>query len=144
MFGGTLLIAPITEPGQTVKKIYFPKGAVWYDFYSREVYIGGHYAEVEVSLEHIPIFVRGNRILPLGSLVSNTKEKPDILEINVFGDKASPCLIYEDDGISYDYESGDYQCYRIEYKNHRIYIYDHETNQQLRDELPWRIKMQIR
>ena len=48
MFGEWLLVAPITERGQSVKWIYLPEGT-WIDYNRGTVYEGGQYIPYETA-----------------------------------------------------------------------------------------------
>jgi alpha-glucosidase len=54
--------------------------------------------------------VKSGGIVPLQSVIQSTSEKPSpTLEINVYNGKVPTTFTwYEDDGVSYNYESGQY------------------------------------
>ncbi len=64
MFGPSMLISPVTEPGVTEWRTYLPqqKGG-WYDYHTGQHYDGGQYVTTPVSLERIPVFVRDKKML---------------------------------------------------------------------------------
>lgn len=64
LLGEALLVAPVTEPGATTRRVRFPPGR-WYDFWAGQVYEGGGLQPVAAPLERIPLFVRAGTILPL-------------------------------------------------------------------------------
>jgi alpha-D-xyloside xylohydrolase len=41
MIGIDLLAAPILEPNTTSRKVYFPSGYRWYDFFTGKLYLSG-------------------------------------------------------------------------------------------------------
>ena len=59
MFGPSLLVSPITEPGVTEWKTYLPrcKGG-WDDYYTGQHYEGGQTVTTAVDKSRIPVFVR--------------------------------------------------------------------------------------
>ena len=59
MFGPSLLVSPITEPGVTEWKTYLPrcKGG-WDDYYTGRHYEGGQTVTTAVDKSRIPVFVR--------------------------------------------------------------------------------------
>lgn len=64
MFGGSVLVAPVTTPGATSRSVYLPAGARWVDVRSGEAYDGGHTIEAEAPLASIPVFaVEGAPVL---------------------------------------------------------------------------------
>ena len=64
MFGPSMLISPVTEPGVTEWRTYLPqqKGG-WYDYHTGQHYDGGQYVTTPVTLERIPVFVRDKKML---------------------------------------------------------------------------------
>ncbi|MFN5416671.1 MAG: TIM-barrel domain-containing protein [Flavobacteriia bacterium] len=64
-WGNNLLIAPVFSKGQQTREVYFPKNNCWFDFYSGRKYEGGTTASVSLSIENIPVFVRGGAFIPM-------------------------------------------------------------------------------
>ncbi|MCE3261071.1 MAG: alpha-glucosidase [Pseudoduganella sp.] len=106
MFGPAFLVAPVTEQGQTEKDVYLPAGSDWYNFWTNEKLAGGRWVRVAAPIDQIPVFVRAGAILPLGADVQSTAGKQAIAEIRVYPGKDGAFTLYDDDGISYDYEKG--------------------------------------
>ncbi len=65
LLGDDLLVAPILEPGARVRRMTLPSGR-WTYFWMDYTLEDTHLSEMPVSLQRIPIFVRGGTILPLG------------------------------------------------------------------------------
>ena len=60
MFGPSLLISPVTEPGVTEWKTYLPKHeGGWYDYRTGQHYDGGQTVTTPVDKSFIPVFVKG-------------------------------------------------------------------------------------
>ena len=60
MFGPSLLVSPVTEPGVKEWKTYLPKNkAGWTDYRTGRHYEGGKTVTTAVDKAHIPVFVRG-------------------------------------------------------------------------------------
>ena len=38
MFGPAFLVAPVTDQGETSRKVYLPAGADWYDYWTNQRY----------------------------------------------------------------------------------------------------------
>ncbi len=59
MFGPEYLVCPVLEAGATSVRVYLPenKGG-WKDYWNGNVYSGGQYMDVPVTLETIPVFIR--------------------------------------------------------------------------------------
>lgn len=64
IFGDSLLVAPIVEPGLSVAEVYLPEGE-WYSFWDGKPWMGGMVYNLSTSLQQIPVFVRANCLLPL-------------------------------------------------------------------------------
>ena len=106
MFGPAFLVAPVTEQGQTEKDVYLPAGSDWYNFWTNEKVAGGRWIRVAAPIEQIPVFVRAGSVVPLGAEVQSTATKQAIAEIRVYPGKDGEFALYDDDGVSYDYEKG--------------------------------------
>jgi alpha-glucosidase len=106
--GDALLVVPVTSK-EPVKDFYLPYGE-WYDIYTDECLIGPKDLSVKTVLHQIPVFVRASSILPMQSLIQNTREKPsDTLIIHVFSGKTKNSFCYyEDDGNTFDYRQGNF------------------------------------
>lgn len=106
MLGPDFLVAPVTSPGQTEKRVYLPAGADWYDYWTEEKKAGGQWVTVAAPIDRIPLFVRAGSILPLGSDIQSTTEKQTIAAIKVYPGQDASFALYDDDGQSLDYEKG--------------------------------------
>ena len=116
MFGPSLLVSPITEPGVTSWKTYLPAlPQGWYDYYSGKHMEGGQMVTTAVDKSRIPVFVKGGSILPLAVdplIAAKTLHTP--LEIRIYPGADAVFTLYEDDGQSNDYEQG--KCSRITFR----------------------------
>jgi alpha-D-xyloside xylohydrolase len=52
------------------------------------------------------LFVRAGSIIPLGIDIQNTATPQPLKEIRVYPGKSADFTLYDDDGVSYDYEKG--------------------------------------
>ena len=108
MLGPALLVANVVEPQQTTKTIYLPKGARWFDLHTHQYYDGGQTITIPVDLNSIPMFLRSGGILPTSPGLNNIHNEPiEKLRILVEPSEAGKFTVYEDDGISNDYRTGD-------------------------------------
>ncbi len=85
-----------------------PRGQ-WYDFFSGELVAGEREIDRPVDLATMPIYVRAGAILPLGPVkqyTSDNVEEP--LSIRVYPGADGHFMLYEDDGTSFNYRSGDW------------------------------------
>lgn len=68
LFGRNLLVAPILQSLRDTceRRLYLPRG-VWYDFWTKEKRVSaGEWITVPVTLDKLPLFVRGGGVLPYG------------------------------------------------------------------------------
>ena len=116
MFGKSLLVSPVTEPGVREWKTYLPKNKTgWYDYRTQQYYAGGQTVTTAVDKAHIPVFVRGGSILPLAANpYVASKSLHTALGIHIYPGADAVYTLYEDDGWSNDYEQG--SCSRITFR----------------------------
>lgn len=105
LFGDDFLVAPVYQPNQTARKVYFPEGE-WFDFWTDEKIVGPAEKLVDAPLDKIPIFVKAGAIVPMQEPMNFVDEKKvDPLILHIYpGSGVSQRSLYEDDGISFDYE----------------------------------------
>lgn len=103
MFGKDLLIAPIDQKNQRVKKVYFPPGE-WLDFWNGKRTIGPRQKWVDAPLNKIPVFVKAGAIVPMQQTMDYVDEnKIDPLILNIYpGQGVFADSLYEDDGVSFE------------------------------------------
>jgi len=104
MMGPSILVAPVFT-GQVERSVVLPKGN-WYDFYTGEYAGNGETITIKTKLEEIPLFVKDGGIIPM--LTKLDKKSDQTLEVRLYGTKENSYLLYNDDGISYDYEHDEY------------------------------------
>ena len=117
MFGPSLLVAPVYEYGARKRNVYLPEGYVWYDLYSgNDAGVGEIVAEA--PYERMPLFVKGGSILPLGPEIQWTGENPGgDITLFVYEGADGEFVLYEDEGLNYNYEKGEYSNIPITYDN---------------------------
>jgi alpha-glucosidase len=108
LFGDAILVAPV-ESTKFTEDVYLPAGE-WYRLSTSEKFTGGRSIIADAPLTDLPVFTKAGAIIPMQNIIQSTNEKGDgILEINVwYGNEANSFVYYEDDGLTYDYERGDY------------------------------------
>lgn len=104
MVGTSLLIAPLFT-GQKSRKVILPQGK-WYDFYTGRFAGEGEIITVTPGLDIIPVYVKDGGIIPMMPAVTKIDSKKLPVEIRYYGQKESSYDLYDDDGISFDYEKG--------------------------------------
>jgi alpha-glucosidase (family GH31 glycosyl hydrolase) len=108
LWGKSVLVAPVVEKGATARRVYLP-ASTWYDFWTGERLEGGREISRPVDLETIPLYVRAGSIVPLGPVKQFVDEKVDgPLSITIYPGADASFLLYEDDGISFNYRKGDW------------------------------------
>jgi alpha-D-xyloside xylohydrolase len=104
MFGPAFLVAPVTEQGQTSRRVYLPAGTDWYDWWTNEKHGGGQWITAPAPIDKIPLFVRAGSIVPLGQQVQSTATRQLLSEIRVFPGRDGTARLYDDDGKTNAYK----------------------------------------
>ena len=104
--GDRIMCAPCTRESEE-RSVYFPTGNDWADFYTGKVYRGGSTEKLSYPVGTLPIFVKNDSLLPLAMPRDNIL--PDTVfevQIREYGNGERGFTLYEDDGVSFDYEKG--------------------------------------
>ena len=106
MFGDTLLAAPFIGEAAS-RSVRLPRGTNWYELKARQWHKGGTTVKVTGSPGEMPLFARENSLLPLAEPVQQVGSNT-VFEITVkaFGPSPAPFTLFEDDGTSFNFESG--------------------------------------
>lgn len=108
MFGPAFLVSPVTEYKQRQRDVYLPDGE-WYDFWAGKNVRGGTSVVAPAPYDALPVFVRAGSIVPSGPEQQYTGEKGSReLTVRVYAGKDGRFSLYEDDGSSYGYETGQF------------------------------------
>jgi alpha-glucosidase (family GH31 glycosyl hydrolase) len=106
LLGNDLLVCPVTVKGAVTRSVYLPKGD-WYDYWTGKLWKGQQYIHVLTPLDQLPIFVRAGAIIPMQPGMKFFGEKPvDKMHLQVYPGNGSGHLLYQDDGLSLDYQQG--------------------------------------
>lgn len=120
MVGDSILIAPVYKPDQKKRMVYLPQGK-WFDFWNKKVYQGQKYIIIDAPLAKLPIFIKAGSIIPLNEKLNYIGEKKlEKLELNIFLDQSESrenYKLYNDDGLSYDYQNGNYKMTEFNYQS---------------------------
>jgi len=108
MFGDNILVAPVSC-NQNAAKVYLPEGG-WYRLSTGDYFKGKTEYTVDAPLNDLPVFIKASGILPMQSAIQYTGEKPSpVLNLHIYNGKHPNSFIYyEDDGATYQYETGNY------------------------------------
>ncbi|TNJ41743.1 TIM-barrel domain-containing protein [Phaeobacter sp. B1627] len=105
LLGRDLLVATVLEKDAETRSVYLPQHrGGWWDFHTGIWHEGGQWLEVPVSLDTIPLFVRGGSVIPLGEGGSRAApEAEKSRQLALFpapGCARDTSLLFEDDGVS--------------------------------------------
>jgi alpha-D-xyloside xylohydrolase len=119
MFGRGILVSPVVEEGARGWNVYLPKNVGgWIDFWTGEKFAGGQRVKCAAELERIPLFMRAGAIVPMGPVQQFTTEKKDgVIELRVYPGADGRFVIYEDEGVNYNYEKGMFVEIPVEWKD---------------------------
>jgi alpha-glucosidase (family GH31 glycosyl hydrolase) len=88
--------------------VYLPRGR-WYDFWTEAAHEGGAETLRAVDLTTMPLFVRAGSILPIGPVKQYSSEPVEApLTLQVYPGGDGSFTLYEDDGVSFAHERGDW------------------------------------
>jgi alpha-D-xyloside xylohydrolase len=107
MFGPALLVNPVTTMGATSRSVYLPAGT-WFDFWDGSTVTGGNTTMASAPLSELPLYVRGGSIVPMGPMIQYATQSVDPLEVRVYPGQDASFTLYEDEGDTYNYETGKY------------------------------------
>jgi alpha-D-xyloside xylohydrolase len=106
MFGPSLLIAPITSYKERSRPVYLPGSTRWYNLWTGSPTPAGN-VTAAAPYDAIPVFVRAGSIIPLGPDQQYIGEKPsDPITLHVYEGANGSFTLYEDNGLTFDYEHG--------------------------------------
>ena len=132
MFGPSLLISPVTEPGVKSWKTYLPKhDGGWYDYHTGKHYDGGQTVTTDIDKTRIPVFVKAGSIIPVstgGEYAEEALNNP--LEIRVYRGQDTTFDLYLDNGKTIDYLKGKKSVYRFTWK---------ESKKKLKVKKQWKV-----
>jgi alpha-glucosidase/alpha-D-xyloside xylohydrolase len=115
LWGPDLLVAPVVEKGATMRALYLPRGD-WYDFWTGERIRGGREIARPVDLETMPLYVRAGAVLPIGPVKQYADETVDApVTLRIHPGASGTSFLYEDDGISFDHQSGEFMRLSLEW-----------------------------
>ena len=113
-FGSELIVNPITEKSDkyTVKgkvKTWLPEG-IWFDIFTGISYKGNRNIIMYRNLDKIPVLAKSGSIIPMSSIDEKHShiENPQKIDLFVMSGSDGNFELYEDDGVSMNFEDGDY------------------------------------
>ena len=117
MLGDAILVCPVYEYGARSREVYLPKGSGWYDSFDGSYHEGGSRFVAEAPYDRIPVFCRSGQIVVSGpDGIESTADAGDgSLNVFVYPGEDASFRLYEDDGLTYDYEKGEYSFIPIDW-----------------------------
>jgi len=123
LFGKAFLVAPVYQFKARTRPVYLPAGADWYDFHSGALQKGGQQVDAAAPLERMPLYVRAGSIVPVGPQIQYTaQDTKGELTLLVFTGADGSFELYEDDGVSYGYEKGEFARIPMRFKDGKLTI----------------------
>jgi alpha-D-xyloside xylohydrolase len=115
MMGDNLLIAPLFA-GETERKVVLPAGK-WFDFYTGNL-VGEGTVTFRPDNNRIPVLVRDGGIIPMIKPIRQTQEWTNELPllVRVYGIADGVFELYNDDGVSFNYEKGEWCLQHLQVK----------------------------
>jgi len=116
MFGPSLMICPVSAYKVRERDVYFPASEGWYDLYTGKYIRSAQKQTVNAPYEQMPIYVRAGSIIPIGPEIQFVGQKPNApITLYVYSGADAEFVLYEDEGINYNYEKGAYSKIEIQY-----------------------------
>lgn len=123
MFGPAFLVNPVTEQlytapgadgGEKTRKVYLPKAATWFDFWTGKTFNGGQTIDAAAPINIMPLYVKAGSIVPMGPFMEYATEKPaDSIELRIYTGADGKFEMYEDENDNYNYEKGQFAKFSI-------------------------------
>jgi alpha-glucosidase (family GH31 glycosyl hydrolase) len=110
LWGDAFIVSPVVVASQDVKAVLLPEGE-WIDYWSEESAFGVGSVSVVAPLETMPLFVKAGSIVPMQPLAQYTDQiPPDTLILRIYPAPGAEgrFTLYEDDGSSLEYQTGNY------------------------------------
>ena len=111
LFGPYFLIAPV-DSTKDLSRIYLPQGQ-WYYLYDGRKYAGNSEIIIDSPLHRLPVFVKAGAIVPMQPIKSHTGEVTQTIILHIYTGDSSSFSFYEDDGLTYDHQKGNYSLRKI-------------------------------
>lgn len=103
LIGNSILVAPAYGPGKVFERdVYLPNGR-WISLEEKEIVDGPCKKKLKIPIDKIPLYVKLGSIIPTAPVKQNLSEPISELDLNIFPDKKTEFVYYEDDGITQEY-----------------------------------------
>ncbi|MBQ8989084.1 MAG: DUF5110 domain-containing protein [Prevotella sp.] len=102
LFGGNLLIAPITKPMQEERstvQVWLPEGTAWYETATGTLLEGGQTVERNFLIDEYPVYAKAGSIIPTYGRVENLSSNSEQITFVIYpGATQGEGCFYEDNG----------------------------------------------
>ena len=144
LFGTELIVSPIVNSGDFKTNmgyadVYLPEGE-FYDFFTGMRYKGDKIFRAYRPLESIPVFAKAGAIIPMSADAGNGTDNPNKIKIRVFAGESNSFVMYEDDGISYNYKNGAFALTEMSLKWSKSPVFTIDARDETRQIIPNGIK----
>lgn len=117
-FGDNMIVAPICKSmsrKETAEQtIWLPDGN-WYDYRNNKLMQGNQHVTFNYALNEIPVFVKAGSIIPQQPARLHADETLDTVILSVYTGANGSFNLYEDDGSTDSYRSGNYSFTNISF-----------------------------
>ena len=123
LLGRDVLVAPVVHEGETRRRVYFPRGDAWIDWWDGTRHAGGTSAEVAAPLERLPLFVREGAAIPTSAVVQNTAQMAQLpLTMTIAPGADGGGRVYQDAGDGFGYRDGDSETSTVTLHGKRVHL----------------------
>lgn len=120
LFGPAFLVSPVTTYHARTRRVYLPRGGTWYDFWTGQRYAGGQTITANAPYDRIPLHIRSGSIVPFGADEQFVGQKQArTVTLYVYAGANGRFSLYEDDGLTYGYETGAFSRIPLEWDDSR-------------------------
>ncbi len=113
LVGEKLLVAPVVNQGEDVRKVYLPEGT-WYSFWTGEKHEGRRYFLEQAPTDHLPIYIKAGSVIPVYEEMQYVGEKTIDKLTLITTPEGGSAVHYQDGGEDFSYLEGNYNLYRFE------------------------------
>ncbi len=127
MFGPAFLACPVTQQlysndstntSTKTRKVYLPKDANWFDFWTGKQLQGGQTIDANAPIDIIPLYVKAGSIVPMGKIMEWATQQPeDTIELRIYPGADASFMLYEDANDNYNYEKGEYATFTFNWND---------------------------
>lgn len=142
MFGDSILVAPVLNEEDLVK-VYLPEGT-WTDFHTDEQLQGGRWLKLKAALDIIPLYIKGNAIIPMGPSMNYVDEyKTEHYTLHMYPVSGRSQFTMEEDEIEIAMEAGEEEVSIVISPcnlDFTIVLHNINSSQVMLNDKPWTIK----